>query len=380
MSINRQPNQQDLSWFIDMENQGRLDLNPPYQRRSVWTPKDRYYYLDTIFNNFPCPAIYLQKESTSTGPKYNVVDGKQRLQTILSFYNNKIKLPQDFSIIGLRGKRFKEIGEDYTSLFYNYIFLVEQLRAAGDQDWNEVFFRVNKNQKKLTDQELRHARFDGWLITQAEQEVSDLKQGSGKFWKDLKVSSLAKNRRMKDVEFISILMLVILEDQFVGFPQWSIDDLYAKYDFEKNDLTDSEEEIEVDHEDELSELPTLSTITNFEVKFEKIKAYILEMEESNSCITTYSNRLTTDFYSLWSFLHFSNVMDDRTAEVMGKIYEDFIRQVDMFFLLTKESEDVSELPSPVVKYGQNSKGAATEEGPRKNRNDAFSEFVKNYEG
>jgi len=46
MSINRQPNQQDLSWFIDMENQGRLDLNPPYQRRSVWTPKDRYYYLD----------------------------------------------------------------------------------------------------------------------------------------------------------------------------------------------------------------------------------------------------------------------------------------------------------------------------------------------
>jgi hypothetical protein len=37
---------------------------------------------------------------------------------------------------------------------------------------------------------------------------------------------------MKDVEFISILMLVILENKFVGFPQWSIDDLYAKYDFD----------------------------------------------------------------------------------------------------------------------------------------------------
>lgn len=115
MSIDRYPNLQDLSWFIDMENQERLDLNPRYQRLSVWKPKDRYFFLDTIFNNFPCPAIYLQKENSSKGPVFNVVDGKQRLQTVLNFHKNKYRIPKDFSIIELRGKRFKDIGKEYTS-------------------------------------------------------------------------------------------------------------------------------------------------------------------------------------------------------------------------------------------------------------------------
>jgi len=35
MSFQRSPNQQDLSWFIDMKQQERLELDPPYQRRSV---------------------------------------------------------------------------------------------------------------------------------------------------------------------------------------------------------------------------------------------------------------------------------------------------------------------------------------------------------
>ena len=47
---------------------------------------------------------------------------------------------------------------------------------------------------------------------------------------------------MKDVEFISILMLVVLEKKFIGFPQIEIDALYAKYDFEIDELSDNEDE------------------------------------------------------------------------------------------------------------------------------------------
>ena len=82
MAFIRNPNQQDLSWFIDMRTQGRLELDPPYQRKSVWTYKDKQFFLDTILNNYPCPAVYLQKENTDRGPLYNVVDGKQRLSTM----------------------------------------------------------------------------------------------------------------------------------------------------------------------------------------------------------------------------------------------------------------------------------------------------------
>jgi hypothetical protein len=58
MAIDRRVTQQDLSWFLDLYAQGKLNLNPPYQRKSVWMPKDKRFFLDTVLNNYPCPAIY----------------------------------------------------------------------------------------------------------------------------------------------------------------------------------------------------------------------------------------------------------------------------------------------------------------------------------
>jgi hypothetical protein len=67
--------------------------------------------------------------------------------------------------------------------FFNYSFSVEQLESEDDAQWDEVFNRVNRNQKTLKDQELRHARFDGWLIDKAESEAKD------GFWEKLKIST-----------------------------------------------------------------------------------------------------------------------------------------------------------------------------------------------
>lgn len=37
---------QDISWFLDIYDKGQLDLDPPYQRRSVWSPQDRRYFTE----------------------------------------------------------------------------------------------------------------------------------------------------------------------------------------------------------------------------------------------------------------------------------------------------------------------------------------------
>ncbi len=85
MEIRREQRNQDLSWFIDMYEAKKLQLDPPYQRKSVWGPKDRKFFLDTIFSNYPCPAIYLQKEITETSVIYNVVDGNSVFKQSFSF-------------------------------------------------------------------------------------------------------------------------------------------------------------------------------------------------------------------------------------------------------------------------------------------------------
>lgn len=382
MAFIRTPNQQDLSWFLDMEEQNRLDLDPPYQRRSVWTAKDKQDFLDTIFNNYPCPAIYLQKEQTPRGPKYNVVDGKQRLSTIISFFKGKTRISKNFSIVELRGKRFSTISDEYKTKYYNYIFMVEQIRSGDDNeyvDWGEVFQRVNKNQKTLKEQELRHARFDGWLINRAEKEVEQQD-----LWQSIGVSTRARKNRMKDVEFVSILMLSQLEKRFVGFPQWRIDELYAKYDFELSDLPEDEaaanfEAAESDEQatesDDAMDTVTREQIIEFETTFSKVRDFITKMENHNQSISRHKKRIFTDLYSLWCAIAFEDQIINQAPSEIAEKYDDFIRNVDETYEKRKKSEDFQHNSPLVQKYYNNSIGASTEEEPRKQRHSAIVEHL-----
>src|SRR5437867_3424020 len=104
--MNRRLSPQDITWLLDLAKNDQLDLEPPYQRRSVWTRKDKQFFLDTIFRNYPSPAIFLHKSMTSEGKAvYHVVDGKQRLQTILDFVAGKVRIGDDFGDVRLAGKR-----------------------------------------------------------------------------------------------------------------------------------------------------------------------------------------------------------------------------------------------------------------------------------
>jgi len=94
---------QDVSWFLDLHDKDQLNLNPAYQRRSVWSPRDRRFFIDTVLNNYPAPPVFLHKTSDEDGrPTYHVVDGKQRLQTLILFTQGKIRIPDDFADINLQ--------------------------------------------------------------------------------------------------------------------------------------------------------------------------------------------------------------------------------------------------------------------------------------
>lgn len=377
MKITRKQHTQDLSWFLDMYEADRLELTPPYQRNSVWGHKDRNFFLDTIFNNYPCPAIYLQKEITDTKIIYNVVDGKQRLQTVINFHDNKMRISKNFSDSRLAGKRWKDIesNSDLKYLFYNYSFSVEQLECDGIAQWDEVFNRVNRNQKTLKDQELRHARFNGWLIKKAEDETSD------NFWATLKISTVGRSKRMQDVEFVSILMLVMLEHDFIGFPQSNIDTLYVKYnDFDTiDDLADIEATQEIDADIDMEETILAASIEQFVEDYAKVKAHISNIIESDgNLMALIGKKPLTHVYSLWTLIAF-NLDKDINAKIIA---QNFIN-----LLTTCQEFERSETPIDVTgqnidndgklayKYFTNTKGAATEKGPRRNRHNALVELM-----
>ena len=64
----------------------QLNLEPGFQRNSVWSPNDRRALVESIFLNYPIPSIFLYKRQDKDGRLiYDVIDGKQRLESVLMF-------------------------------------------------------------------------------------------------------------------------------------------------------------------------------------------------------------------------------------------------------------------------------------------------------
>lgn len=350
--MKRRSSTQDITWFLDLNEYKQLNVDPPYQRRSVWTPKDRQFFLDTIFRNYPSPAIFLHKETNDIGKTtYHVIDGKQRIQTILNFVNNNLKMAPDFGDSRLDGKRWEDIRNEpeLKQTFWNYQINVELIDFDDQGTVNQVFDRLNRNSRKLTAQELRHAKYDGWLINKVEHESQQ------QIWKDFGISTTGRVKRMLDTQFISELMLIILENNILGFDQEILDNLYAKYD----DINNIED---IEYDSSYESVFNLEDI--FNPKFEKVKQYIKSMNETNGCIIRYAKNLA-HFYSIWALVALSEELPD--AQELANKYSEFMSEVEM--AMTENTD--------VAKYISYSKGATTDFTPRKERLDALSSVLLN---
>lgn len=343
---------QDISWFLDLYKRGLLDLTPPYQRHSVWTPKERRYFLDTIFNGYPCPPLFLYKTLSDEGVStYHVVDGKQRLETIINFTLNKISLSAEMADEGLAGKKWKAIDIDQRRKFWNYQLAVEMLDSVDNAFVKEIFDRYNRTSKNLERQELRHAKYDGWFVTTAEEESRKSE------WRNLGIVTTANARRMKDVQFISELMLAMLKHEISGFNQEELDEYYAIYDSPNEGDPNFVEEEFID-------------------TFERTKAWILAVEANNQVVSSLA-KTSTNFYSLWCFALLGGNLPE-PADFSPR-YKSFMETVAAI-LKAEDPEQFLAGQDPLLyrhqfNYAQNARGANTELPQRIARHNALVSFI-----
>jgi hypothetical protein len=353
--MQRRSSPQDITWFLDLRRNKQLELDPPYQRRSVWNRHDRRFFLDTVFRGYPCPPIFLNK---TLGPEqqaiYNVVDGKQRLQTLFMFVDNEINLSDDFGQERLNGKTWAELGTDEKQTFWNYVIPVEFLTFGDDETLivNQAFDRLNRNMRKLEPQELRHARWDGWFIKTVEKECED------QAWRTLGVVTNARSKRMKDAQFMSELLLVLISGQQIGFSQEAIDDAYALHD----DIDEADETIDVD---------------DITLKLETAKQYLLAVNGVNECVKESARAIAT-CYTLWVVValyrqHLTATTDfaaqyatfmDSVGEIRAATFDPAV--------LTGPNAEAYRLPN---EYARGLSGASTDLGPRNRRLSALLEYL-----
>src|SRR5262245_39939894 len=76
--------------FLEWDRNKQLLLNPKFQRRNVWTDRAKSFLMDTILRGKPIPKIFIRQSinPTTKASLREVVDGQQRLRTILSYLND----------------------------------------------------------------------------------------------------------------------------------------------------------------------------------------------------------------------------------------------------------------------------------------------------
>lgn len=142
-----------------------IDLEPQYQRRSRWDNKKRSLLIESLLLNIPVPPIFLFEIEYG---EYEVVDGRQRLETLKDYLDNLFPLKNLTFWKELNGKRFKELpiiiqrGLLRRTISAT-VLLAETTRPEDSEiDVRMVLFnRLNTGGVQLNPQELRNALYDG---------------------------------------------------------------------------------------------------------------------------------------------------------------------------------------------------------------------------
>jgi len=165
---------------LDYRNDSRLireniQLNLRFQRRDAWNITRKSRFIESLILGFPVPQIVLATNNKEKG-KFIVLDGKQRLLTILQFYgdsatpNNSFTLKDLEFLDNLNGCQYQDIENDF-----NLNCILDQLdnktiRTIVIRNWktesflHKIFLRLNVENTPLSPQELRQALHPGDFI------------------------------------------------------------------------------------------------------------------------------------------------------------------------------------------------------------------------
>lgn len=98
------------SLFYNPERVKNTDFKPSYQRNYVWDDEKASYFIESILLGTEIPPLVYFRNSD----KIEIIDGRQRYQTILRYKNNELRLKenglQKLGNTEVANKFYKDIG------------------------------------------------------------------------------------------------------------------------------------------------------------------------------------------------------------------------------------------------------------------------------
>jgi hypothetical protein len=129
-----------------------IELNPEYQRDYVWELSDKVALIDSIFNHIDIGKFVFAKLEWDDRPdhySYEIIDGKQRINTICEYYENK------FAYNGLFYNDLSVREQDY---FEGYMISVAEISRLTREEKLKYFIMVNTTGKVMDKKYIEKAK------------------------------------------------------------------------------------------------------------------------------------------------------------------------------------------------------------------------------
>jgi hypothetical protein len=343
-----------ISDFVEWERAKpkQLVLNPKFQRRSVWSDTARSYLMDTIVRGKPIPKVFIRQQiDTRKQTSYReVVDGQQRLRTILSYVKD------EFAILSRHnaefgGKKFSALDETAQASILSYEIATDLLVNLPDAEILDVFSRLNSYAVVLNPQEKIHAKhFGPFKIL-----IDNIAHGQNAFWSGQKVLTDQQILRMGDVTLTADLVIAMLE----GIrSKKQIATYYAKYEENFPQNTD-----------------------DIRRKFAAVISAIQELFPAGLKTTEF--RRIHLFYSLFTALYHKRYglpdFDKSKYPIVGPIKEAHFRRWETELGYVEgilAAEDVRELNKGAVQFLQDTRRATTDAPVRVRRTEFLLDLMR----
>lgn len=160
--------------LIRKYKQGKLIIDPDFQRNLVWGIEQKSRFIESVILNFPLPPWYVNE---SKDGKYIIVDGLQRTTTLYQFMEDpKFELKGLKALPDLNGHTFDSLATlegDYQAKIEDKKLTLYKIRpSVSSKVVYDIFNRINTGGTQLNQQEIRNCIFSG-KSTQLLKELAE---------------------------------------------------------------------------------------------------------------------------------------------------------------------------------------------------------------
>ena len=193
---------EDLETLDFKERNGSIVIDYSYQRNFIQSQNSVSKYVESVFLGLIIPEIQIY-DNQEKGYR-EIIDGQQRLLSLLKFLRGEYKLRGLTHLTVLNGMRFKDLPQELQTIYKQFCVNMRVAKNPSEDYKYLLFERLNVGSKPLNQQEVRNCVFKNNPILKMTRKISNNESIVQLFEE---IGRVKNNRFLRDEFIIGILSI-----------------------------------------------------------------------------------------------------------------------------------------------------------------------------